>query len=261
MIVEESFLKKIRQFGLNSYEAKIWTALLSRGVSTAGELADISNVPRSRSYDVLDTLERKGFIITKIGKPIKYLAIAPEEVIERVKKKIVLETEEKKKLFDELKTTEYLKELTAIYSAGVERIDPNEHNGIFVGKKRVYEEIASLVKRAKNTVEIMTSSTEAPDLMLEIYSTLKSLKEKNVSVKIALPKGKEILDKKFHDLAEIKNSYPVENRMVIVDQNEAIMMLFHNDEVHRDYDTGIWIKSGFLGKNLSQMFNSIWNTK
>ena len=65
MIVDKVFLNKLRDFGLNSYEVKIWTALLSRGVSTAGELSDIANVPRSRSYDVLESLEKKGFIIIK----------------------------------------------------------------------------------------------------------------------------------------------------------------------------------------------------
>src|SRR4030043_1945738 len=89
MIVKDEFLSKLRRyFNLNLYEVKIWAALLSRGVSTAGELSDIANVPRSRSYDVLESLEKKGFIIMKLGKPIKYIAVPPEEVIERVKKHI-----------------------------------------------------------------------------------------------------------------------------------------------------------------------------
>jgi len=57
--VNEEFLKKLRSsFDLNIYEVKVWTALLSRGVAAAGELADISGVPRSRSYDVLESLEK-----------------------------------------------------------------------------------------------------------------------------------------------------------------------------------------------------------
>ena len=64
MIVKEEFLNKLRQFfGLNLYEVRIWTALLSRGVSTAGELSDIGNVPRSRAYDILESLEKKGFVV------------------------------------------------------------------------------------------------------------------------------------------------------------------------------------------------------
>ena len=88
MVNDTETIKKIRLFGLNAYEAKIWSALLSRGVSTAGELSDIANVPRSRSYDVLESLGKKGFVILKLGKPIKYLAVQPKDVIENVKSKI-----------------------------------------------------------------------------------------------------------------------------------------------------------------------------
>lgn len=31
MIMQKDFLNKLRGFGLNSYEAKLWAALLSRG--------------------------------------------------------------------------------------------------------------------------------------------------------------------------------------------------------------------------------------
>ncbi len=81
MIVQKEFLNKLKDFGLNTYESKLWTALLSRGVSTAGELSDIASVPRSRSYDVLESLEMKGFIILKLVKPIKYMAVQPSEVL------------------------------------------------------------------------------------------------------------------------------------------------------------------------------------
>src|SRR5512138_1517017 len=111
MIVKKEFLGKIKDFGLNSYEAKIWTALLSRGVSTAGELSDIANVPRSRSYDILESLEKKGFVIMKLGKPIKYIAVSPTEVVDRVKKRVSEEATFRHKLLEELKTSDILSEL------------------------------------------------------------------------------------------------------------------------------------------------------
>ena len=87
MIVKDELLSKLRRyFDLNLYEVKLWVSLLSRGVSTAGELSDIADVPRSRSYDVLESLEKKGFVVMKLGKPIKYIAIPPGEVVDRVKK-------------------------------------------------------------------------------------------------------------------------------------------------------------------------------
>ena len=103
MQVYSETIKKTRLFGLNTYEAKIWVALLSRGVSTAGELSDIANVPRSRSYDVLESLEKKGFVVMKLGKPIKYLAVPPKEVLERVKKNVQQDAKEQMEKLEELK--------------------------------------------------------------------------------------------------------------------------------------------------------------
>src|SRR6056300_297540 len=112
MIVKDEFLSRLRRyFQLNLYEVKIWTALLSRGVSSAGELSDISNVPRSRSYDVLESLEKKGFIIMKIGKPIKYIAVPPNEVLERVKGKIKEDADTQAKSLENLRESEVLGEL------------------------------------------------------------------------------------------------------------------------------------------------------
>src|SRR4030067_2412556 len=109
MIVKEEFLNKLRRyFNLNLYEVKIWAALLSRGGSTGGELSDIANVPRSRSYDVLESLEKKGFIIMKLGKPIKYIAVPPSEVVERVKKKIKEDSERQYLIINQLHVSEIL---------------------------------------------------------------------------------------------------------------------------------------------------------
>ena len=86
MVLDKKIVSELRRlFDLNLYEVNIWVHLLSRGVSTAGELSDLSNVPRSRSYDILESLEKKGFVVMKLGKPIHYIAVPPEEVITRYK--------------------------------------------------------------------------------------------------------------------------------------------------------------------------------
>src|SRR3972149_5304659 len=127
MIIKEEFLSKLRRhFGLNLYEVKIWTALLSRGISTAGELSDIANVPRSRSYDILESLENKGFIVMKLGKPIKYIAVPPEEVLERVKKRVDEEAKQREVMLESLRDSEIINELKKLHTEGVELVDPSE---------------------------------------------------------------------------------------------------------------------------------------
>ena len=108
MLIQKSTSGQLRDFGLNSYESKLWSALLSRGAATAGELSDIANVPRSRAYDVLESLEKKGFLIMKIGKPIKYLAVDPDHVLVRVRKKILEEAEIQTEIISKLAKSEIL---------------------------------------------------------------------------------------------------------------------------------------------------------
>src|SRR3989339_397407 len=104
MIVKEEFLGRLRKiFDLNLYEVKVWTALLSRGTSTAGELSSISDVPRSRTYDILESLEKKGFIVMKLGKPIKFVALKPAEVVERVKRNLMVQAKERTKRLEKCK--------------------------------------------------------------------------------------------------------------------------------------------------------------
>ena len=62
---------------------------VSRGVSTAGELSNISDVPRSRTYDVLESLEKKGFALVKLGKPVKYIGVKPKMILEKLKNNVI----------------------------------------------------------------------------------------------------------------------------------------------------------------------------
>ena len=64
--MKPELVKKIKDyFNLNIYETKVWLALLGKGIASAGEIAEISGVPRSRTYDVLESLEKQGFLSTR----------------------------------------------------------------------------------------------------------------------------------------------------------------------------------------------------
>ena len=159
MIVKEEFLSRLRRFfSLNLYEVKVWAALLSRGVATAGELSDIANVPRSRSYDVLESLEKKGFVIMKLGKPIKYIAVPPSEVIERVKKNMHEEALMKVKRLDDMKNTDVLGELQSLHNQGIEVVEPTDLSGSIKGRHNLYNHLELTIKNAQKSVTMMTTS-------------------------------------------------------------------------------------------------------
>ena len=158
MAISQKLLNQIKEFGLNSYEGKLWLALLSRGVSSAGELADLSGVPRSRTYDVLETLEKKGFIVVKVGKPIKYLAVPPAEVVDRVRKRIVDDAQVKSDNLANLHGSKVLEELDTLHSQGIELIDPTDRAASFRGRDKVWEHLTMLVKGAQESIHIQTTA-------------------------------------------------------------------------------------------------------
>lgn len=259
MIVQKNFLNKLKDFGLNTYESKLWTALLSRGISTAGELSDISNVPRSRTYDVLESLEKKGFIIVKIGKPIKYIAVPPEEVIKRVKKKIHEEAQYRNELLEQLASSKLLDELTLLHNQGVEMIEPGDLSGSFKGRENIYTHMESMIKSAKKSISIMTTSSDIVKNYDALYSALKKAKDKGVSIRICAPLTKEQVKniKKLSDLADIRVSN-VDTRFMIVDESEFFFMLLDDRKVHSSYDVGIWVNTKFFSSSLAYFFNKEW---
>mgnify|MGYP006284224701 CR=1 FL=1 len=262
MIVKEEFLSKLRRyFSLNLYEVKIWAALLSRGVSTAGELSDIANVPRSRSYDVLESLEKKGFVVMKLGKPIKYIAVPPTEVLERVKKNMRQEAEEKVTLLNELKETELLSELNTLHSQGVELIEPSELSGSLRGRHNLYNHLELTIRSAEESVVILTTTPGFIRKVEGLKGAFEELNKRGVDIRIAAPITEEAMKavKELDGFAKIRHTDVHTGRFAIVDGRELIFMVMNDAEVHPTYDVGIWVNTPFFANALRQLFEMAWD--
>jgi sugar-specific transcriptional regulator TrmB len=261
MIVKEEFLSRLRKiFGLNLYEVKVWTALLSRGVSTAGELSNIGDVPRSRTYDILESLEKKGFVVMKLGKPIKFIALKPEEVVERVKKNLVTEALERSKRLEQLKDDDVLKELTMIYTQGVKFVEPHELSGALRGRTNLHNHIDMIIRNATKTVTLTTSAEGLIRKIESLKQSLEKAKKKGVKIRIAAPITKKNIKaaKEISRLAEVRTLTNVNSRFVIADGKELLLMVMNDEEVHPSYDIGIWINSPYFASAMEQLFELAW---
>ena len=259
-IVQEEFLNQLRRhFSLNLYEVKIWTALLSRGVSTAGELSDIANVPRSRSYDVLESLEKKGFVVMKIGKPIKYIAVEPDEVLERVKKNVQKDAEKKVGKLEELEDSEVLEELNSLHNQGIEMVDPSDKTGSLKGRHNLYNHIDMTLRNAEDTVTIMTTSSGFLLKMDGFKPVLKKLADKGVTIRVAAPmtEATQEVAEDLKGIAEIRHA-DIHARFVVVDSEEVIFMLMDDTNVHPTYDLGVWLNTPFFSEALEDLFEIAW---
>jgi len=261
MIVQKDFLNKVKQFGLNSYEAKIWTALLSRGISTAGELSDISNVPRSRSYDVLESLEKKGFIIMKLGKPIKYIAVPPAEVIERVKKRIMEDAEQKTSMMENIRESNILNELNNLHNKGVELVEPTDLSGSIKGRGNLYNQMETMIKAAEKSIVIMTTAEGLQRKADALKSPLEKAKKRGIKIRIAsqITKDSEKAAAMLSKSAQVKHIDDIKARFCLVDGKEISFMLM-DEKVDASYDTAVWVNTPFFAGAFQSMFDNVWKT-
>lgn len=261
MIVKDELLSKLRRyFDLNLYEVKLWTALLSRGVSTAGELSDIADVPRSRSYDVLESLEKKGFVVMKLGKPIKYIAIPPNEVVDRVKKNMHMNAQDKVKRLESVRGSPLMGELETLHTTGINLVDPVEMSGCVRGRNNLYNHLDYLIKDSKKTVNMMTTEKGFMRKVEGLKASLERAKKRGVKIRISAPMTKE--NKKIAEslkgIAEVKHNDKVNSRFVTVDSKDMVFMTMNDKEVHPSYDIGVWVKTPYFATAMDHMFNSVW---
>ena len=262
MIVSQDVLDSLRQIGLNLYERKLWVALLSRGTSTAGELSSLAKVPHSRTYDVLESLAEKGFVMVQSSKPLKYIAIPPKEALDRAKKKIKEKLDITIDRISKLQNSAILKDLEKLHKTGVKIVEPGEMTGSLKGRDAFYQQLETIFKNAKSDISIFTTSKGLLDLNQVHSDVLKKAKERGVKIRIATPIGKSapaiINDlKQFAEIRKIEKP-EIEGRFVVVDGNNVVISLT-DEEVHPTQDYAFWSQSEHVAADLlGPMFNCIW---
>lgn len=258
MIVKPELIKKLKgYFDLNIYETKVWLALLSKGISSAGEIAELSGVPRSRTYDVLESLEKRGFVIQKLGKPVKYIAVKPEIVIEKLKNNTTTYAEEKIKTLSNLKETVEYKELQELHKTGIEPIKNHELSTSIKGRSNLYLQMKSIMETAERTIHLTSSTYELTSKMKMFKDTFTKLKKRNVNIKVMIGDSEEDAKKLAKKFGVEIRSKPIHARFVVVDKTELIFTIKPTN-VHEDFDYGVWINSPFFTNSLAYMFEMAW---
>ncbi len=73
-------IEVLKSFGLSEYEARALHVLLLHGELTAKDIAELSGIPRTSVYDVMNLLESKGLVVSH-GKPLRFRAIEADEIV------------------------------------------------------------------------------------------------------------------------------------------------------------------------------------
>lgn len=266
MVASQETLDALEDIGLNMYERKIYAALISRGVSSAGELSEMTNVPRSRAYDVLESLAEKGFAIIKPSKPMQYVAVPPEEALENTKDLHREELQEKINKLDRFKEGEAAQELQELYNEGVQRVEPEEMSGALKGRYNVYKHLGNMMQDAEEEIRIMTTADGLNDLHQNHEEELQEAKDNGVRVRVLAPVNDDNRDaaEALSDVADVRHlaedlEERPEGRVHIIDE-ENVAFSLTDDDVHPTQDTAFWSRSSHAARDaFGPMFEMAWN--
>ncbi len=265
MLASPEVMDALKGIGLNLYERKLWVALLAKGVASAGELSIVAKVPRSRSYDVLQTLADKGFVIVQASKPLKYVAVDPRKSLEKAKKRLREDLSQKVSRIERLQKSKMIEELNVIHQQSLELILPEDLTGSLKGKYSVLQQTDSMFKDATSSVNIVTTPVGLNELFENQFSILKKLKEKGVKIKIATGVDERCADaiKSMSGIADIRNvsgtEVPLSGSFYIVDGKQLSMGLSDPENIHTSQQMMFWTKSQHAAEKLVQpLFDLVW---
>jgi sugar-specific transcriptional regulator TrmB len=258
MVASISALDSLRSIGLNKYERNLLVALLSKGTSTAGELADISKVPRSRCYDVLESLAVKGFVVVQPGKPLRYVAIKPSEALERAKKKIMDDAVEMQNRMEKMKNSDTIKELEKIYTDTFKVSRPEELTGTLRSRGSVMSQIESMIKTAKKSVNISMTEQSLIEFAENYSGLVKRTASSGIKLKIAAPltKRTELFMKELSKHADVR-AVNNPSRFVIAD-DEQLLLGLSDEDVHHTQDMAFWTQSAHATNSVAPLFDMLW---
>jgi sugar-specific transcriptional regulator TrmB len=248
MIIKPELVKRIKEyFNLNIYETKVWLALLSKGIASAGEIAEISNVPRSRTYDVLESLEKRGFAIVKIGKPVKYISVKPTEVIEKMKSEVMSTAHDKVNSLLTLRETSEYTELEQLHNTGISPIRTQDITGSLKGRSNVIAKLRELIENSEKEVLIHTSASDFEDKSRVLLPALERANKNNIKIKMALSGDHSKIKKTLNKTGLKPKTSESNARFFISDKTQALMMITPE---HSDEEMGVWLSSPFFTQSL-----------
>lgn len=236
------------QLNLTEYEAKTLTALFKLREAEAPQLSRIAQVPKTRVYDVLDRLIKRGLVIEIYGRPKKYRAIDAGKVFE------LLINEKRVELKKIEERTKKLKDFISIEAKGesVEKVMKVKDKNDFM--RILAQEISS----AKNSVVAFTNLGKDYNLVNE---SLKNLATKNVEIRLIGKIGEEAkkVAKEYNELGIGIKEFEHGMHAYILDGKKVILALSDLNLEKPEYHFTIWPKNKPMSEALQGYFEQLWS--
>jgi sugar-specific transcriptional regulator TrmB len=114
-------VEQLQQLGLSAYAARTFVALVGLGTGTAQEVAEVSEVPRTRVYDAVDQLHERGLVDIQQSSPKEFHAVSVETAAGLFRREFRRRTEVMTTALDEFEPRERSDEQRGVWTVEGER--------------------------------------------------------------------------------------------------------------------------------------------
>ena len=212
-------LELAKKLGLNEYESRAYLSMLRLGTAEASAVSKSASIPRARVYDVLTSLEKRGFIEKKPSKPVAYVAVAPSKAFSLLK-------EQKKQHLEK-----HLGEIEGIAAVLEKQLyqkenqfSGEEHAILVEGRANIYSKLAGLLENSQESAVICSSDEGIARKKQGLASKLASLSRRGVKVKFRRSPN---------------------SRFAVVDK-KSVMLFLHPENIEERQEKALLINSPYI---------------
>jgi sugar-specific transcriptional regulator TrmB len=242
--ISEEAKNALREAGLTEYETRAYLYLLQVGVTTASQVSNETDVPYSKIYEVLNSLERKGWIETQTNRPRRYYPKSPTEALDTTG----LRLENMMRSW----RSSVIEELQPLYEKREIREKPEVWilRGEFDALAKLKDFMGNAETELMFAVPPLTESLL--NAILPIFDRLAGTK---IKVQIMISKDLNLDTKALSRISEVRRRDNMFGGGVIADGREALLILGEKKP-----SLIIWSDHSGLVKFAKDYFQYLWNT-
>ncbi len=240
--------RALRGIGLTEYESMAYLSLVKAGELTASDVSSQTTIPYSKVYTVLETLEKKGWVEVKGGRPRLYYPKSPTEALRAEK----IRQEER---FEEIREM-VVSELQALYEH--REIKEKPEIWIIRGEENITAKIREVLGRSKKELMVALPLVP-PQLIGRVMPSLETKLDSKLQIQLLTTREtRAMLPEVLLHMAEVRTREDMFGGGLVADGQETL--LFLNQLGSSDERLAIW--SDHIGLNMISRgyFRHLWDT-
>jgi sugar-specific transcriptional regulator TrmB len=239
----------MESLGLTSYETKVYLSLLETGSMTASDISKRSGVPYSKIYEVLNSLEDKGWLESDSSRPQKLFPKSPLTALEAMRMRIENDIRDNENLI--------VSELMPIYQKSGIREKPE----IWVvrGIYNIAAKVSEIIQTCQHELLIALPQV-AENIAKPIQPMLRMLHEKGVRITV-LASEETTTDtvRAISRIAEVRLKNNMFGGGVIGDSKQVMILLGEGRSDNMNMEPiAIWAEHTGLAGFAKDYFHYLW---